>query len=64
MKPESLSWALARLRDVGVHVPQNRVAIADVAALREFTEEYRAVAWSPPDVCHGVKLGDRRRDLV
>lgn len=46
MKPESLSRALARLREFGVHVPQNRVAIADVAALREFSGEDRAAAWS------------------
>lgn len=49
MKPESMSRALARLRDVGVQVPQNRVAIADVAALREFIEEDRAAAWSRPE---------------
>jgi CRP-like cAMP-binding protein len=46
MKPESLSRAFARLREVGVTVTNNRAAIADVAALREFVEEDRAAAWS------------------
>lgn len=46
MKPESLSRAFARLREHGVRVHQNRAAISDVAALRNFTEEDRAAAWS------------------
>jgi CRP/FNR family transcriptional regulator, dissimilatory nitrate respiration regulator len=45
MKPESLSRALARLRDLGVNVPQNQVVIADVAALRAFSEEDRVASW-------------------
>jgi CRP/FNR family transcriptional regulator, dissimilatory nitrate respiration regulator len=45
MKPESLSRALARLRELGVHVPQNRVVIDDVAALRTFSAEDRVTMW-------------------
>ncbi len=46
MKPESLSRAFARLREVGVRVQQNKAAILDVARLRELAEEDRAAAWS------------------
>lgn len=45
MKPESLSRALARLRGLGVNVPQNQVVIDDVAALRAFSEEDRVASW-------------------
>jgi CRP/FNR family transcriptional regulator, dissimilatory nitrate respiration regulator len=45
MKPESLSRALARLRGLGVNVPQNQVLIEDVAALRAFSEEDRVASW-------------------
>jgi len=38
MKPESLSRALAKLREVGVTTQGSRVRIADVAGLREFCE--------------------------
>lgn len=41
MKPESLSRAFARLRDVGVQVRQNTAAIQDVVRLREFASEER-----------------------
>jgi CRP-like cAMP-binding protein len=46
MKPESLSRAFAKLRDHGVTVRQNFAAIADVGALRSFSEEDPAGAWS------------------
>lgn len=45
MKPESLSRSLARLRALGVKVPQNRVVIDDVAVLRAFSEEDRVASW-------------------
>ncbi len=45
MKPESLSRALARLRSLGVNVPQNQVVIKDVAVLRAFSEEDRVASW-------------------
>jgi CRP/FNR family transcriptional regulator, dissimilatory nitrate respiration regulator len=45
MQPESLSRALARLRALGVNVPQNQVVIEDVAALRAFSEEDRVASW-------------------
>jgi CRP-like cAMP-binding protein len=45
MKPESLSRALARLRDLGINVPQNRVVIEDVAVLRAFSEKDRVASW-------------------
>jgi len=45
MKPESLSRAFAKLRDVGVRVRQNQAAIADVVALRRFAETDRGDAW-------------------
>ncbi len=46
MKPESLSRAFARLREVGVSVRQNHAAIADVEQLANFVEEDRASAWA------------------
>lgn len=46
MKPESLSRAFARLREIGVRVQQHHAAIADVGRLREYVEEDRATAWS------------------
>ena len=46
MKPESLSRAFARLRDIGVRVNQNHAAIADVSRLRGCSGEDRATAWS------------------
>ncbi len=46
MKPESLSRAFARLRDIGVKVSQNHAAVTDVARLHNYVEEDRAVAWS------------------
>ena len=46
MKPESLSRSFARLKEVGVKVTQNHAAIADVALLRDYVEEDRALAWS------------------
>jgi CRP/FNR family transcriptional regulator, dissimilatory nitrate respiration regulator len=45
MQPESLSRALARLRGLGVSVPQNQVVIEDVAVLRAFSEEDRVASW-------------------
>jgi CRP-like cAMP-binding protein len=44
MKPESLSRAFARLRDLGVQVQQNTAAIQDVSRLREFAAEERGAA--------------------
>ncbi len=38
MKPESLSRALSRLRELGVNSDGNRVVIPDVAALTDFCE--------------------------
>lgn len=46
MKPESLSRAFQKLRKVGVTVLQNHAEIADVALLREYTEEDPAEAWT------------------
>ena len=46
MKPESLSRFFARLREMGVRVSQNHAAIFDVARLRGYVEEDRAIAWS------------------
>ena len=46
MKPESLSRAFARLRQVGVKVTQNNAAISDVSRLHSYMEEDRATAWS------------------
>ncbi|RVT81837.1 Crp/Fnr family transcriptional regulator [Rhodobacteraceae bacterium CCMM004] len=39
MKPESLSRAFSRLKAHGVTIKQNHAEIADVAHLREFTED-------------------------
>jgi len=41
MKPESLSRAFVRLRDVGVQVVQNQANIGDVARLRAYVEADR-----------------------
>ena len=41
MKPESLSRAFARLRNVGVRIDQNTAAISDVARLRNYVDEER-----------------------
>ncbi len=41
MKPESLSRAFARLRELGVTVEQSTVVIPDVARLREYAESER-----------------------
>lgn len=46
MKPESLSRAFARLRELGVHVNQNHAAVSSVSGLRAYVEEDRAAAWS------------------
>ena len=45
MKPESLSRAFARLKSCGVTVNQNRLAIADIACLKELVEEDRGGEW-------------------
>ncbi len=39
MKPESLSRAFARLRDLGVQIEQNIATIADIGRLRRYTKE-------------------------
>jgi CRP-like cAMP-binding protein len=39
MKPESLSRAFARLREVGVVIDHNTAAISDVSALRGFVDD-------------------------
>lgn len=41
MKPESLSRAFARLRNLGVRIDHNTAAIIDVARLRNFAEDER-----------------------
>ena len=46
MKPESLSRAFARLRELGVRVKQHHAAIADVGRLREYVEEDKVAPWS------------------
>lgn len=46
MKPESLSRAFSRLRQVGVHVARHHARIDDVTALCEFAAEDPANAWS------------------
>ncbi len=46
MKPESLSRAFARLRELGVQVKQHHAAIADVERLRDYLEEDRAAPLS------------------
>jgi len=45
MKPESLSRAFARLRESGVMVSRNHVAIADIAGLHGYVEEERPTGW-------------------
>lgn len=44
MKPESLSRAFLRLRDLGVSIRQNKAAISDVDRLRVFAAEERGGA--------------------
>ncbi|MBK0399445.1 Crp/Fnr family transcriptional regulator [Limibaculum sp. M0105] len=45
MKPESLSRAFGRLKEVGVAISQNHAAISDVAKLRAYVEHDRAEGW-------------------
>lgn len=45
MKPESLSRAFARLRDSGVIVSRNNVAISDIEGLHDYVEEERSAGW-------------------
>ena len=45
MKPESLSRAFARLRESGVMVSRNNVAIADIEGLHDYVEEEKPVRW-------------------
>lgn len=45
MKPESLSRAFAKLKSVGVHVSHHHATIADIAALRDYSEQDPADAW-------------------
>ncbi len=45
MKPESLSRAFHRLRQVGVVVSRNNVAISDVDRLHDFIEREKGVNW-------------------
>lgn len=46
MKPESLSRALARLKNQGVQVKDAEVSIADLGALRDFAQRDPALAWA------------------
>ncbi len=46
MKPESLSRAIARLREFGVTVRQNHAEIADIDTLRDYADEDPAAAWN------------------
>lgn len=46
MKPESLSRAFKRLDCKGVATDRKHVTIADVAALRAYSEEDRALSWA------------------
>jgi CRP-like cAMP-binding protein len=46
MKPESLSRAFAKLRVHGVTIRQNNATIADLAALRELSDEDPALSWT------------------
>lgn len=46
LKPESLSRSFAKLKDAGVTVMQNEAVITDVARLRDYAEEDRALAWA------------------
>jgi CRP-like cAMP-binding protein len=45
MKPESLSRAFARLRERGVMVSRNNIAIADIEQLHDYIEEEKAAGW-------------------
>ncbi len=45
MKPESLSRAFGRLRQAGVVVSRNHIAIADIRRLHDFVEEDKASGW-------------------
>lgn len=45
MKPESLSRAFAKLKDVGVHMSRHHARIDDVEALGQFAEQDPADAW-------------------
>ncbi|MEZ5840946.1 MAG: Crp/Fnr family transcriptional regulator [Hyphomicrobiales bacterium] len=42
MKPESLSRAFQRLKEFGVRIDQNKAAIRDIGALRDFVDQERA----------------------
>lgn len=46
MKPESLSRAFVKLREHGVTIRQNKAAIDDIKALRAFSDEDPAAAWT------------------
>ncbi|WP_111732795.1 Crp/Fnr family transcriptional regulator [Roseovarius amoyensis] len=46
MKPESLSRAFAKLKQVGVHVSRHHARIDDIAALQDYAESDPAEAWS------------------
>ena len=46
MKPESLSRAFNKLKPLGVTINQNVAEIADLEALRTYTEEDPATAWN------------------
>lgn len=46
MKPESLSRAFAKLKEVGVTIRQNAAEIDDIDTLRAYSEEDPAAAWS------------------
>lgn len=46
MKPESLSRAFLKLKDVGVHVSRHHARVEDVAALHAYAEKDPADAWS------------------
>jgi len=49
MKPESLSRAFARLRDVGVIVSGTNVAISDMEKLHDLSEDDRLQSWRYAD---------------
>lgn len=46
MKPESLSRAFSKLRQVGVVIDGNHASIEDVGRLRDYCEEDPAAAWN------------------
>ncbi|MCV2881267.1 Crp/Fnr family transcriptional regulator [Actibacterium sp. XHP0104] len=46
MKPESLSRAFGKLKSKGVAIRQNAAVIEDVEALRAYTEDDPAAAWT------------------